>query len=463
MASIDYAIVFGYLIFLIIAGLLKRSGGDASAESFIVGGRRLTLPAFVASLVSTWYGGILGVGEYSYLYGLSNWLVFGVPYYIAALIFAFFIAERARRSEVLTIPDQLHAAFGKPAASVGAIILFLLTVPAAYVLMIGALLQVVFGMPLWVGIVVGTLFSLIYVHFGGFNSVVRTDLLQFGLMYVGFGIILATAFVGYGGLDFLESSLPESHFTWHGSNSGWYIAVWYVIALQTLIEPTFYQRCYAVRKVSDARKGILLSVLFWLVFDAMTTTTGLYARAILPGLSNPVLSYPALAKMILPAGLLGLFVTALMATVMSTIDSYAFVSASTFGRDIAWRMFGVPEQRITHYTRVGLVLSAILAVLIALFLESVIDIWHHFGSVGTPALLVPLLTAYLGRRRVPPRLTYVSMLLSGGTSLIWLVSYYISEDSSYWFGVEPIFPGLLVSILFYVLFAKEKSRDKLHT
>ena len=49
------------------------------AAEYLVMGRTLALPAFVATLVSTWYGGVLGVGEYSYRYGISNWLVFGLP------------------------------------------------------------------------------------------------------------------------------------------------------------------------------------------------------------------------------------------------------------------------------------------------------------------------------------------------------------------------------------------------
>ncbi len=64
---------------------------------YLVMGRTLALPSFVASLVSTWYGGVLGVGEYSFRYGISNWIVFGVPYYIGAALFAIFFARRARR------------------------------------------------------------------------------------------------------------------------------------------------------------------------------------------------------------------------------------------------------------------------------------------------------------------------------------------------------------------------------
>ena len=46
------------------------------------------------TLVSTWYGGILGVGEFSYRYGISNWVIQGVPYYVFALFFAFLLAKR---------------------------------------------------------------------------------------------------------------------------------------------------------------------------------------------------------------------------------------------------------------------------------------------------------------------------------------------------------------------------------
>jgi len=130
---------------VIAAGVLYRARRDASAAAFIVGGRTLTLPAFVASLVSTWYGGILGVGEYSFKYGISNWLVFGLPYYIAAFLFAVFLAKKARESEFLTIPDRLEKTYGKTAAGVGSIVVFLMTVPAAYVLMIGVLGEIVFG------------------------------------------------------------------------------------------------------------------------------------------------------------------------------------------------------------------------------------------------------------------------------------------------------------------------------
>ena len=63
----------------------SREAGDAI--DFLLAGRSLTLPVFVMTLVSTWYGGILGVGEFSYRYGISNWVIQGVPYYVFAAVF----------------------------------------------------------------------------------------------------------------------------------------------------------------------------------------------------------------------------------------------------------------------------------------------------------------------------------------------------------------------------------------
>ena len=455
MTTIDYAIILIYLVFLVVLGLAERAGKAESAAGFILGGRTLTLPAFVATLVSTWYGGILGVGEFSYRYGVSNWLVFGLPYYLAAFLFAIFLAKKARRAEALTIPDRLDSVYGKPTAIVGSVIIFLMTLPGAYILMLAVLIKFLLGWPLWLGALTGTIFSLFYVHLGGFRSVVRTDLLQFALMFAGFFILLIMLFVSYGGFEFIKNSVPPENLTWRGGSSALYIAIWYVIALATLIEPAFYQRCYAAKSESIARNGILISILFWAAFDFMTTSCGLYARALLPNLADPVGSYPALAAKVLPTGLLGLFALALLATVMSTVDSYSFIAASTFSRDIIWRIFGVAENKITFYTRLGLIISAVLAMIAALYFKSVVDIWHDFGSVGTPALLVPLFFAFNGKRRMAPTAALVSVILSSGLSLAWLLSRYFSANGSYWWGIEPIFPGLLVSILFYIFGSKK--------
>jgi SSS family solute:Na+ symporter len=355
---------------------------------------------------------------------------------------------------VLTIPERLAQTYDNKTALIGSIIIFLMTVPAAYVLMLGVLCEVLFGWPFWLSVTLGTLFSIIYVYLGGFNSVVRTDLFQFGLMFLGFAVFLIVLVTTYGGTGFLKTHLPPDHLSWHGGNSGWYIAIWYVIALATLVEPAFFQRCYAARTAQVARSGIFISIGFWALFDFLTTSCGLYARAILPELADPVASYPALAQVVLPAGLLGLFALSLLATVMSTVDSYSFLAASTFGNDIMRRTGLIREKEITAYTRFGLVLSTLLAVILAVFFRSAVDIWHAFGSIGTPALLVPVFFSFVGRRRMTGRGACTTITAAGMVSLVWYQSKFLPGQESYWLAVEPIFPGMSMSLILFFYFSR---------
>lgn len=445
LSMIDLGILAAYLIFVIILGFKSAGRKKEGLAGFLLAGRQLTLPSFIATLVSTWYGGILGVGEFSYRYGISNWLVFGWPYYLAAGIFAAFIAKKARRFELYTIPEQLERNYGKSVSLIGAFFLFVMTVPAAYVLMLAVLLKFIFGWPLLVGLFLGTIFSTAYVLTGGFRAVVRTDVFQFLLMFGSFMLILPVAVFKFGGFDFLKANLPASHFLWHGGNGAQYILVWYFIALATLVEPSFYQRCFAAKDEKTAQRGIFLSILFWIFFDFMTTTTGLYARAILPNLTDPVTTYLALAQKLLPPVALGLFLTGLLATIMSTIDSYSFLAAITFGRDLLSRVLNREDENVIHrFTNWGLFFSSILAILIAYSAQSIIRIWKDLGSIGTPALLLPLALTFFPRWKMRPRATLISMIGSAAIAGGWVFAHRIS--GLYWLGIEPIYMGLGFSI-----------------
>lgn len=457
----DTSLIFFYLAILFVFALLGWRRKEASQESLILAGRRLTLPAFVATLVSTWYGGILGVGEFSYLYGLSNWIVFGVPYYLAAFLFALFLARRARNSQEMTIPDRLFKYYGPAATMAGSTILIIVTLPVAYVLMIGVLFNQFFGIPVWAGIVFGTFFSVFYVITGGFRAVLWTDIIQFILMFVGFIVLLIFAVSSLGGLEYLKTNLPVDHFSASGGNPSSYIIFWYIVALATLVEPAFYQRCFAARSASVARRGIFISILFWIFFDFMTTACGLYARAALPNLSSPVAAYPALAMELLPVGLTGLFLLSLLATIMSTVDSYMFLAATTISHDLIWRFKRFDDAKIKRYTALGLGISSVGTIIIALLSESVVDIWHDFGSVGTPALLLPLLTSYWGRYKYSNRGAFISISLSAILTAIALFYPRISGAEGYLLEIEPIFIGLATSIIIFALTRTPKSAKQL--
>lgn len=431
-----------YVLFLLFVVLRLFRAPTEGAADYIVAGRRLTLPAFTASLVSTWYGGILGVGEYGWKHGVSNWLVFGVPYYLYAAVFALWLARRARRSEVLTVPDVLERRYGRPAALIGAAVIFVMTAPAAYVLMLGVMVSFATGWPLWAGVVLGTTLSVAYVFRGGLKAVVATDIVQFCLMFLGFLVLVPVCVSRFGGLEFLRANLPATHLTWDGGLGVQAVAVWYVIAMATLVEPAFYQRCYAARSDGVARGGILLAIGFWIVFDFLTTTAGLYARALLPDLADPVQAFPALAAEVLPGVWQGLFTVGMLATIMSTVDSYSFLGAVTLGRDVIGRWRGADEAVSLRLTRWALLGTAALAVALALAAGSVVMLWKSLGSIGTPVLLVPLAAAHT-RWRLAPRRVVVAMVTSGLVAGTWLAL----GRGGPWLGVEAVFPGLAVSLV----------------
>jgi SSS family solute:Na+ symporter len=435
------AAYFFYLLYVIFRSFLAPAPNDDN--NYILAGRKLTLPAFVATLVSTWYGGILGVGEFTWLYGLSNWVVFGLPYYIFALIFALFFAKRIRKSNLLTLPDQFELHYGKYAASFSGFLLFIVTLPAPYLLMLGFLISLLSGLSLFTATIVGAVFSLVYIFTGGFKSVVQTDKIQFVLMFGGF-------FVTFFILNFSEypfwrlpAYLPESHLTLTGGNSAAYILVWYIIAAQTLIDPNFYQRTYAAETPAAAKKGILISILFWAVFDFLTTTVGLYARAVMPELQDPALSFPLLGARYLPPVIKGLFFTGMLATIMSSVDSFSFVSAISLGRDTINRLKGVKEDRSKKAIEWSLLLASAVSIFLIYYQRSIIGLWYQLGSVAVPSLLLPLLLA----RFFPGN--YNRGLILGGmaaSSLATLLAIIFPSFLALW--QQPVYTGILVQISF---------------
>jgi len=427
-----------YALALLLLSGRRRGGGGVD---YLLAGRRLTLPFFVATLVTTWYGGILGIGEYAWRYGISTWLVFGVPYYLAAVLFALWLAPRLRRSGAITIPDLLASAYGRRASLTGAGAVYASTVPVAYLLMLATLLEQITGWPALLSVAVAAGFSAIYVGLSGFRAVVRTDVLQLILMFGGFFILLPAALGHTGGFSGLWSALPDSHRSWDGGLGWQTVIVWYLIALQTVVEPSFYQRVFAARDPRTARNGVLVSVGLWVVFDFFTVFSGLAARVLLPDLSDPLAAYPALAELVLSPWAAAFFTVGLFAIVMSTLDSNLFIAATTVGHDLA------PDEQDPlverRRTRVGLLVSAALAAIGVMLFDSAVQVWHHVGSVVTATLLLPVVAVNLPPRWRPTETGAVAaMVLAAITATGWIL---VAGADGYPLGVEPMFPALLAA------------------
>lgn len=451
---IDLGIVVLYLIVNALLGIIairRKRQTTSEAEDYLLAGRTLTLPAFVATLVSTWYGGIIAIGEYSYDNGIVTWIVFGIPYYVAALIFALVLAKRVNQDRVdASIADRLRRSFGPAAGYVGAIATFFLTSPASYIIMLATLYEWFFGLTFTWAVALAITSSVIYLFAGGFRASIRADILQFIMMFAGFALILPFAYYQLGGVGHLWSTIPATHTQPFGNFTLGYVLIWYIAALTTLVDPNVHSRVFAARTPIVAKRGLLVSILFWILFDFMTNLAGLYARAAIPSLSASKFAYPALAELVLPLGFKGIFYVGMLATVLSTLDSFFFASAAIFGRDIMWRLSGKGDNYVKRYIQFGLLVTAVVSLPIVLYAERIYNIWYGMGSVLVPTLLLPLCLSYLWRRPLRSRWVVISMLLSGCVSLtqyVWGQMNHTAAAPQYILGIEPMYLGLIVSVI----------------
>ena len=454
MHWLDFSVLILYVGLLIGFGFYRTKQSGKDPEEFLLAGRKLSLPGFVVTLVATWYGGILGIGENTYSYGIQTWFIFGLPYYIFAILFAFLIAGRINETKFISIPDQFHGRFGKTAGVVSALYILFLASPAPYILSIGILLQFTTGLSFGLSLLMATGLSLSYIWIGGFKAVVRTDGLQFGFMFVGFLLLLIFSMKSSGPIS--ELVLPVSHLNITGGASIQYIVVWFFIALWTFVDPGFYQRCAAAKSPQTAKKGILISIGFWFIFDMLTLSTGLYAKALLTA-GDPQFAYPRLGAMVLPPLAYGIFITGLLATIMSTIDSLGLISAITFGRDILWRIQSPTStdklkwnNESTIFVRKGLIITAFIALILAFSIPSVVKLWYGLGSILVPGLVLPFLISFKNNR---PKENILLMMVSPVlVSIFWILLGKLLNG--YPFGLEPFYPGILTSVLVYVIKVK---------
>lgn len=451
LTSADWWVFAGILLLTLLAVLYgnrrQHRLADQSAEArlldLLLMGRRLTLPLFTGTLVATWYGGILPVTEYAFDYGLYSWLTQGVFWYLAYLIFAFALVGRIRKTEARSMPGLLGELFGPRSEKIGAWLNLFNVLPVMYVLSLGIFLNMIFGgnLLLWMGL--GTALVLIYSTAGGLRSVVFSDMIQFGVMCSAVLMIIVFSVFEFGGWIWLKGStaIPDTH--WQPFRNGIPLGstlVWGFLALGTLVDPNFYQRCLAAKDAKTARRGILLATLIWVGFDFCTTFGALYARAAMPEAESAT-AYLRYGVMLLPPGLRGFFLAGILATILSTLDSYLFLSGTVVAYDLAPKKY----KGSVPFHHLGTVGMALLAVLVTQWFHqsNMVEIWKFFGGYSTACLLFPLMTGLLMPGRLRDR--HFVRACAGGVitmSLFYVIrSVFILPD--FWEQFEPFYFGLL--------------------
>ena len=455
----DWLVFGAVLVATVVAALygswrLKQNKNTPSALDYLLMGRQLTLPLFVATMVATWYGGIFAVNEITFNYGIYNFLTQGIFWYAAYLVFAFFVAKRLVRYASFTLPDLTRQMFGPKSSKITALLVFCYMAPVVYVLSLGMFLHMVFGISILAGMILGTLFVGAYSAWGGLRSVVFSDIVQFFVMCLAVGVVVVFSVCHFGGLSFLQEHLPASHFTLTGGESWLNTLIWGFIAFSTLIDPSFYQRCFAARSPEVVKKGILISTLIWFLFDFCTTTGSLYARAVLPQ-AQPGQAYFFYAIQLLPVGLRGFFAAGILSIILSTLNSFLFIAANTLSFDLLRAHF----KDVVLSNRIAIFAVGAFSIVMAMFFHgSFKEIWLVLGSYFSACLLVPILMGYVSPDRISDRLFVLSTVLSALAMTVW----HLLPDNQLTRTLDSFYVGIMVSLVVLLIGRKPKNAAVSH-
>jgi len=432
-------LVIFFFIAIIIIGF--SSNKNNSISDYLYSGRKLTAPSLIATLVTTWYGGINEIGNQTIKHGIVVWLYFGVFYYITAILYAYFIAPRIIDKNYRSIPITIYESYGKIPALISLITILLFLIPAPYLLMLGQLISEIFSITQTEAIILGLIFSTAYTLKGGFSSIIKTDRIQFIFMFFGFmmlsGFLFFSDQYGIGLIQNLYERKP--HLFQIPGNMEWSMIIAYSsLALITFLDPSFHQRTFAGKNIKTVQKSIVLSVFCWFIFDLITISSALFyvEIAFINKISHTTSPYIALAKDIFQnyPFLMGIFFISILSVVMSTIDSYTFLSSMTLRYDF--------NTIIGKKTNISTIRSSILIILIisfilSAFFDNALDYWYHFGTYVIVSTLFPLICTLFD---IKIKNVTLMMVASVSVTLLW--------DLAGITLVPSIYIGLLISLLF---------------
>lgn len=419
---------------------------QATVLEYMLMGRQLTLPLFVATLVTTWYGGIFGVTQIAFEQGVYNLFTQGIFWYIAYIIFAIYLVKKLRSFDAVSMPELIGKIYGNKSAKLAAVFLFIKTLPIAYAISIGIFLQCLLPITLVQGTILGVAIIAFYAVSGGLRSVVYSDVVLFIVMCLGVGVVLLFSITQFGGLDFLHSNLPTSYFQPCGTRSIPNTLVWLFIACSTtFISPCFYQRCLAAVNDKVAIHGIFISTIIWFLFDVCTTFGAMYAKAIIPS-ADSVNAYLSYGVQLLPSGLRGLLLASIAAAIIATLDSFLFIASNILFYDLP--LLRMKNIRLRHVCAIAL--TTMLTVILSLHFEGRIEnAWLLMKSYFTACLLLPILIGYYIPRLANDSVFITNAIVSCGSISIWRIyaEHQTQDFDSFYIGCVA---SIVVFVAYYV-------------
>ncbi|MGH7512494.1 MAG: sodium:solute symporter family protein [Gemmatimonadales bacterium] len=390
LGAIDYAILIVYFGFVIGIGWALRRHVKSS-EDFFLSGR--SIPSWIAGLafLSANLGAqeVIGMAASGAKYGMMTshfYWVGAIPamVFVGIFMMPFYYGSRAR-----SVPEYLRLRFDEKTRGFNAMTFAVMTVFSSGISMyaLAKLLELVLGWSFHTSVILSAIIVLAYIFLGGLTSAIYNEVLQFFLIVLGFMPLVLLGLKDLGGWSGLSAKLVPVATSagyapgawsqsWRhlGSASENPMGVeWFGLLMGLGFVLSFgywctdflvIQRAMAAESMTAARRTPILAAIPKMLFPFLVIVPGMIAIALhtsragglLPvgsdGTPNYNLAVPVLLAHYLPSGLLGLGLTALMASFMSGMAGNVTAFNTVWTYDI-YQSYIRPGQTDRHYLRMG--------------------------------------------------------------------------------------------------------------
>jgi solute:Na+ symporter, SSS family len=417
LSPFDYGVVTFYLLFLLGIGWYFRRAGHDSSEYFRGGGKMAWWMVGASSFMSAFSAWTFtGAAGLAYTYGLVVLVLFWCNALGFLLNWTYF-ARFARNSRAVTALEAVRRRLGPVNEQTFTWLQLPFQILQAGIWLYGLAIfcTPVFGLDLRLTIIVCGTVVVFLSAAGGSWAVVTGDFIQ-ALVLVPITFVAAfTALRLAGGFDAFTASLPDTHLQLISAAEGF--GPWWVLAV--ILEKILHinglhnsTRYLCAVNGAEARKAAMLSAaLFlvgsfvWFIPPLVAQTQGMKMDSSL-GVVNPAeMSYITIAAQTLPAGLLGLLVTGIISSTMSSMDSGLNRNAGIFVRSFYMPVFRpkAGERELVLVGRVTTGSFGAMAILMALFYSSwrdlgVFSLMMNFSALVATPYAVPLFWCLIVRR-----------------------------------------------------------------
>jgi SSS family solute:Na+ symporter len=373
LIAIDYVVLILYFLVIFAIGYYYARKERTTTDYFLAS-RDVAWWAIGASLFSSNIGsehfiGLAGTGAASGMaVGHFEWLASLIVLILGWVFVPFYL-----RSNVYTMPEFLERRYNSACrtylASISIIAYIFTKISVA--LFAGAIvLHAVLGWNMWQSAVALVIATGIYTIAGGLAAVIYTEVIQTAILIAG---ALALMFIGLGevgGFSGLRAAVPadffhmikpvsDKDFPWTGIYFGAPIlGIWYWCTDQVIV-----QRVLSAKDIGHARAGTVVAGFLKILPVFMLVVPGMIARALYPAemMADSNAAFPLLVVRLMPAGLQGIMVAAMLAALMSSLSAVFNSSSTIFTMDFYKKIN--PRATERQLVNIGRIATAIMVVL----------------------------------------------------------------------------------------------------